>query len=276
VSTLCVLKYLVKSGVIPACYREMRKVLESLAWMIFSDYLALKAMAVGMKSGYEILYFPYEFVSKEWYEWSIDKKLTIRHLGELKRNAIKPFIDVIKTCGKRRGYEWSNTLIEEAIFDNLSVSLYLFLVGREAKVPRELKEFIPLYDKNILIPLVKEDIRRIIKALKGKRLSKSEYELVEEVMDFIQRRVPRKLIPPYPSNEFVLGFVNKVFHSKLLEKYKEYSYFVHSYFASWHIFPFSSVLEFKVFKHELELFSKTLQSLIGSYIEKLLLKPVKL
>ena len=77
------------------------------------------------------------------------------------------------------------------------------------------------------------------------------------------------MIAPYPSNEFVLGCVDKIFHGKLLKKYKEYSHFVHSYFTSWHIFPFSSVLEFKVFKYELETFSQMVHDLIENYVNML-------
>jgi hypothetical protein len=116
--------------------------------------------------------------------------------------------------------------------------------------------------------LAVEDMKNVQKDLERKRLSKFDDILVEELIDMIIGK-SLKIVPPYPSPEFVLGFVSKVLSIELLEPYKEYSQFVHSYFTSWHIFPFSSVLEFKVFRHELSIFARILIQLINSYLREL-------
>jgi len=266
--TLRTLTFFVENGTIPACYREMRKVLENLAWMIFNDTLFFKSVAISKKLDHEIPISPYTLVTKEWYEWSVQRGLTLRHLGELKK-AIKHLVNVIYTLGTTRGYTWKEKDIEETIFSGLSVSLYLLLVSKKAEVPKKSQGFIPIYKKEPLIPLIKENLRYIIKSLKRAPLSASDEHLIGEIAEIFLRDKPNKIIAPYPSNEFVLGFVDKIFHSKLLKKYKEYSHFVHSYFTSWHIFPFSSVLEFKIFEYELEMFSHMVRDLINSYIKTL-------
>jgi len=268
ISTLRALTFLVENGTIPACYRELRKVLENLAWMVLDDILFFKAVSMSGRRGRDIPISPYTLVTKEWYEWSVQRGLTLRHLGELKRS-IKSLVKTIHALGMTKGYAWKEKDIEEAIFGNLSVSLYLLLVGKEVEIPKKLEGLVPIYKKELLAPLIEENLRYIIKSLKGKRLSDSDEYLITEITETTLKETPKEVIAPYPSNEFVLGFVDKIFHSKLLKKYKEYSHFVHSYFTSWHIFPFSSVLEFKVFKYELETFSQMVHDLIKNYVNML-------
>ncbi|MHA1431507.1 MAG: hypothetical protein ACTSRV_14110, partial [Candidatus Freyarchaeota archaeon] len=87
-----------------------------------------------------------------------------------------------------------------------------------------------------------------------------------------EARTSDEVIPPYPSNKFVLELVQEALGSDLLQrKYNEYSHFVHSYFTSWHIFPFSSVLEFKILKHELSIFADIIREMIDLYLKELFL-----
>lgn len=267
ISTLHALISLVENGTIPACYREMRKILENLAWMIFDDYLFFKTRAIKSRKNYEIPRSPYAFISRQWYEWSVQNKFMIRHLGKLKET-MKNLVDLIQAYGQEKEYKWDARTIEKAVFSNFSTSLYLFFVGKDLST-NNLEFFIPQYDTNVLIPLIKEDLKQIIKSLKRRSLPRSDKEFLEKVAELFAERVSRSVVAPYPSNEFVLGFVDKVFNSSLLKKYRGYSHFVHSYYSSWHIFPFSSVLEFKVFRHELEVFSEILYKLINNYVREL-------
>ena len=71
---------------------------------------------------------------------------------------------------------------------------------------------------------------------------------------------------PLPTNKFVLKFVDNLFSTDLYRRfYSEYSFFVHSYFSSWHVLPFSSVLEFKIFKYELNNFSNEIKKLFTGF-----------
>jgi len=64
----------------------------------------------------------------------------------------------------------------------------------------------------------------------------------------------------------VLAFVDKTFSTDLQKKYNEYSFFVHSSFVSWYIFPFSSVLEFKILKYELTTFLQVIRKVLEMYL----------
>jgi len=57
---------------------------------------------------------------------------------------------------------------------------------------------------------------------------------------------------------------------KLMKLYNGYSYFVHSYDEAWQFYPFSSVLEFKIFRHELSKFTKLVMKLINFYEKEIL------
>ena len=64
-SVLQTLKSIFEEGLIPSCYREMRKILEDFSWIIFNDLLLFKmsTLASGILS-------PYRFISKGWFNWA--------------------------------------------------------------------------------------------------------------------------------------------------------------------------------------------------------------
>lgn len=63
VSMIKVLNNLVDNGAVPMCYREMRKILESLAWAVFDDILLFRSIWRGIEVDW--LSHPYRYVSKE-------------------------------------------------------------------------------------------------------------------------------------------------------------------------------------------------------------------
>jgi hypothetical protein len=257
---------LVENGIISACYREMRKILENLSWVIFDDLLLYKTSIVRERKHLMDFLIPYRSVSREWYEWASQEKLVIRNLKELEVKIKDLTAIYLHRKGKKEQLEPKQ--IEEIFFKRISYPLFLALTGKNIQVPKKLDEVIPQYEAGMLRRLAVEDMKNVQKDLERKRLSKFDDILVEELIDMIIGK-SSKIVPPYPSPEFVLGFVSKVLSIELLEPYKEYSQFVHSYFTSWHIFPFSSVLEFKVFRHELSIFARILIQLINSYLREL-------
>ena len=64
---------------------------------------------------------------------------------------------------------------------------------------------------------------------------------------------------------FVIQLMEKLSKMKLMRLYGGYSYFVHSYDEAWQLYPFSSVLEFKIFKHEIYLFIEVIRGLLTFY-----------
>ena len=109
-------------------------------------------------------------------------------------------------------------------------------------------------------------LENIIKDLKHKRLSKSDEEFINKLSEKLKMN-SSKLIPLYPSNDFVIAFVSKGSSINLQKLYSEYSHFIHSYFTSWHIFPFSSALEFKIYKHQLQIFADAILGLMNYYFD---------
>ncbi len=67
ISTLDSLKDLANRGVFPSCYREMRKILENLAWVVFDDILYLRSLTIPIEEEYYWAYRPYSDIPKGWY-----------------------------------------------------------------------------------------------------------------------------------------------------------------------------------------------------------------
>ena len=266
-STLRALISLVENGAIPACYREMRKILENLSWMIFDDLLLYKSNALRSRRQLVEFLVPYRSVSREWYEWASQEKLVLRKLKDLE-DKIEVLANTICLYAKDEEKSVNEKLIKKVLFKRMSYPMFLLLTGINVKVPRKLKGLVPQYEVEMLSSLAIEDIKSILKDVKSEYSSIFVDTLLEEIISKIFKK-DSKIVPQYPSPEFVLAFVSKTLSVELLEFYKEYSQFVHSYFTSWHIFPFSSVLEFKVFKNELLAFTRTLVQLLNSYLQEL-------
>ncbi|MBN1762871.1 MAG: hypothetical protein JW878_07355 [Methanomicrobia archaeon] len=257
-SILNTFPYLVENGAIPSCYREMRKILENLSWVIFDDLLFYRSKITG-----DELLSPYRFVSKEWYDLASQNRHMIRNLGQLKKE-IDGSSEEIYLYGKGKGYNWTKGKIIETFFEKISYPMFLMLINADAQIPPELEGVVPQYEVKTLRDLAILDLENIMKDLKHKRLSKSDEEFIDKLSEKLEIN-SLKLIPLYPSNDFVISFVSKVSSINLQKLYNEYSHFIHSYFTSWHIFPFSSVLEFKIYKHQLQIFDDAILSLMNYY-----------
>jgi hypothetical protein len=263
-SILNTFPFLVEKGAITSCYREMRKILENLSWVIFDDLLFFRVKNRREKDEISLL-SPYRFISKEWYDWASQNQYMIRNLGQLKKE-IKFLSEEIYHYGKRKGYNWNEEKIIETFFENISYPTFLMLINADAQIPPELEGIVPQYEVKTLRDLAIRDLDNIIKDLKHKRLSKSDEEFIDKLSEKLDLEIKSsKLIPLYPSNDFVIGFVSKVSSINLQKLYNEYSHFIHSYFTSWHIFPFSSVLEFKIYKHQLQIFADAIRGLMNYY-----------
>jgi len=253
---------IVENGAVTSCYREMRKVLENLSGVVFDDLLFFRVKNRRGKDETSLL-SPYRFISKEWYDWASQNQHMIRNLGQFKKE-IKVLSEEIYLYGKRKGYNWNEEKIIEIFFEKISYPMFLMLINADAQIPKKLEGFVPQYEVKTLRDLAIRDLENIIKDLKNKRLSKSDGEFIDKLSEKLEIN-SSKLIPLYPSNDFVIAFVSKVSSINLQKLYNEYSHFIHTYFTSWHIFPFSSVLEFKIYKHQLQIFDDAILGLINYY-----------
>ena len=201
VSTIKALNNLVDNGAIPSCYREMRKILESLAWAVFDDILLFKSVKRGLEVDW--LPHPYRYVSKEWYE-SIrqQKEFTVHNLGILKKK-IKELINALEG-----GRNWSKKefeTLERTIFENLSYPSFLLILGEDAGVVKN-AEFVPVYDTPLLLTTARGNFKEVAKIL-----GLEPDEFADKVMKTLERTTLPVIVPPYPSNDFVLAFVDKLF-----------------------------------------------------------------
>jgi len=271
ISTLQALIYLVENGAIPACYREMRKILENLSWVMFDDFLFFRHAALKRAGRREVeIPNPYSLVTRDWYNWSIQHGCIVRNLGEMKKG-MKNIVEKTLSYGGKKGYDWSEKQIEKVLFQGLSTSLVLLCLGKERDVTGKSREFVPKYEVKKLLTLASRDLEGVIKGLGRPRLNRSDKQFIEALVQSLGSKFSSgEVVPPFPSNEFVLGFVVKMLSNRSLKKkYDEYSHFIHSYYTSWHIFPFSSILEFKIFKCEFKEFARNIQQLMTDYLHEL-------
>lgn len=266
------LEPLVESGAIPSCYREIRKILENLAWVMFDDILFYKNSNLG---GEPIR--PYQEVTLDWYDWAKREKRMLKNLGDWDRFT-QNIVENIYLYGKIKRYNWSKNKIKKILLKEVSYSLFLLLTNVELDykdartnvldtVPESIKN--KVYDAKSLIPLANEDLKRTIIKLKNRKLSVSDKNLVDVILKNLESKLPKYIVPPYPSNGFVLGFVGETFDQDIIKYYGEMSYFVHSYSSSWLIIPFSSLLEFKILLYELPKFIDIIQKTFSKYFEDL-------
>jgi len=204
--TLQVIHNCVHKGAVSTCYREMRKILENLSWVIVDDILLFR------KRSYEEYCKRLDFIpplrlpSKEWYEWSKEKRLILKSLSDL----VKPLQTVVKKIKEK--YGWNKKKIEKAIFNNMSYPLFLTLIGKNSQPPDKLKLFIPSYEIKQFKPIIEKNIEDIISQLKGKPLSNYDREFIRELSELIVEKENRSFITtiPYPSTSFIIQLLEKV------------------------------------------------------------------
>jgi len=251
VESLRALKFLIERGCISSCYREMRYILENLAWNMMADILLFRELKETREIG--LFINPYAEVAKEWFEEAKKLRATINNINDFKKMT-KKFLDEIDV-------KENIDKLEEVIFHNISYSIFLLLTGRflhEEEKKKISKEFIPIYTTSDLLKIAKRRLESIFK---------DQPKIVNGFLTKFSKQ--DDIIPSYPSTTFVLSFIDRLFSTKLQYMYDEYSFFTHSYFASWHIIPFSSVLEFKILKEEIKKFVNTITELLKKYVDEL-------
>jgi len=124
--------------------------------------------------------------------------------------------------------------------------------------------FIPVFKLKHFIKYCRDHLRDILIESIGKGKIIKNDEIVEEVIAKLTGST-ELLVFPYPSTSFIIQLISKITKINLNSLYNEYSYFVHTYDKAWQIYPFSSVLEFKILKHELNRFYQVIMKLIEFY-----------
>ncbi len=256
ISTLDALKDLANRGTFPACYREMRKIVENLAWVIFDDILYFRSLITNEYW----MFRPYSDIPKEWY----DLRSKFANIYDLKQAEDKLKKDYLRGLKQLKYEKDLKDEIVKIILGNLSYLSFIALFSKDAsKIDQNFKGLLPILESVNILNIAKSDLQRILNNL---NLGK---DVVNDILNKLKTSLPSEIIIPFPSNRFVLEFIDYTFSTDLYRFYSEYSFFVHSYFTSWHVMPFSSILEIKIFRHELSKFSNEIQKLFKNYVNSL-------
>ena len=193
--------------------------------------------------------------SKEWYQWARSKGLIIRSISDF----LKP-LRLIK-----EKVSVSKRTIEDAFCRNVRYPLFLSFAKTDELPPNSLRDILS-YESESLSIFVKENLREVMQKLAGASSSS-----LDELTRLLIGDRPFFSIR-YPSNSFIIQLLEKLSNLKLSTLYERYSYFVHSYDKTWQFYPFSSVLEFKIFKNELIQFIKLIKEVLNFFDKELLLR----
>lgn len=265
---------LASDGVAPSCYRELRKLLENLCWGVFDDLLRRNA------GYYE--YFqdnrtvkggpaPYQYLNQPWYEWDDS---ALRGYGDVKEE-IHSLRNELQTHLRDTGYDIHKGEITVTVRDLMSYPLFIALTGTPTpKVEAEqdeIDQFVRPWSPDELRPLVRQTLHMMLREAKGTNLYKKDNHFLDNLAEDVTAGDESFVIAPaFPSNAFVIDYVNRVFNAPRIDlsaMYSDYSYFVHSYSGSWQVYPFSSVLEFKILRHEIDQFRNAVEHLLSDYID---------
>lgn len=231
-NTIRALSSLSAGGALPSCYREMRKILENLSWVVLDDLLYLR-----MSSGSEdVLLFepPYRNANTTWFDWCRKGGHNLPYLDKLTDRLDDLLVRAQLSAPERRASR-------KAILDNLTYPLLLTLTY-EPTQKEPASNHVPTFSSKDLDRFAKVDIARIL-----------EGQLGEDSITNIGLGIATQgqtVVPRYPSNEFVRHLLDETSGNAKSSLYDQYSFFVHSNFEAWGIFPFSSILEFKIFHQE--------------------------
>lgn len=262
-------------GSIPPCYRELRKLLENLSWSVFDDLLFINAEYATIYDDSSVPPHtpprPFLSANQQWYNWVRGRQTPS---FETQRSQLRDRLYDHSTRSRLSyddKYGITKGTITEVLKTNLSYPLYIALAGLEVETTESVESFVTPVNPAHLKPGVRRTIQNVVRSLKeGRRLGQLDEEFIDTLTDELLDIEANYLVPPFPSNNHVIGYLDSLWHhelpSRLDDFYGEYSFFIHSYPSSWQIHPHSSILEFKILAHEIDRFSHAVSTLIEQYL----------
>lgn len=258
----------------------MRKLLENLSWAIFDDFLFINSdyySYLKNNPSQELVHLPRSFheFDVKWYNWSQNKQS--RNFKQKLENLRNEIFDHCREPKLKYDEKYRITKgdITAELKKNMSYPLYIALAGIEIESTEfeEVKDFLHPYQLDALKPVMYHNLEKILKVLKGGRsLGKLDKKFL---WDIVEKNViedgNKFIVPPFPSNRNITDYIDAIWGNRVKNKlskfYSQYSIFVHSYIHSWQVYPFSSVLEFKILNNEVEEFFSTVTRLLETYLE---------
>jgi len=261
----------------PLIFREFRKMLEMLTLLLFEAAMLRK----DMQNFYEIV----EFIDEEQRKYLKEIIYYLYDqvaLGILLSWDSKEYFDEV---GKEAHIKSLSKIVDKNVIDGLQEALNLS-VNKLRKLIEKNVSWILLFtlsslrskEPGITAIEVDESLLDIITHLQSLFLAKSltnDKKLVEEYADKAYRTIRRlqktyDIIYPVPSISFLIQYAEKLIKgSKLNKLYSDYCFFVHTYPSSLQLYPYMSILEYRMLPNELERFYTVISRIIDSIIDVL-------
>ena len=244
---------LARDGAVTSCYREMRKLVENLGWVGLDDLLFLNTQLGLTKAEFsqvsETFVPPYRFVNRKWFMWAKGKRF------------MKRFSDINVPMNKMLSpinQDWKKSkAVRSDVVKSISYPILLALTS--SQIEGEIPDDVLKYDSVQMGALAQKNLSQILfrNKIKGSSVSAIAAELMKNLAE-------SAVVPRYPSNELVLQLFDRMAGTHLYGLYDAYSTFIHSYSDTWLIFPFSSVLELKIFNSEFSRFSDEITTALNA------------
>jgi len=275
----CIL--LIKNGLATAVYREFRRILEIVSYSVFLDNLLRNTISMLKKADYDLLedYTNHIFgYSERHYKILMDikekdAKGSVANLREFE-DKLKPIVEDILTYTKLCGKSVSKRRVFKTIREQVSFPLFYYAFGVPIEYinedNKELFQYLAI-DAEKLYELSLRNLIKILISIQNKTApSQKDVRLSELILDKIRGK-SCEIVAPALHPAFLYQYSGKLLGANITGPYRDYSTFIHLYPNTTQILPFSSILEYKVLRNEVEKFSSLLNEIISKYSSKIFL-----
>lgn len=272
------IRSLIEDGFVSPCFMGFRKFLENLCWAIFDDFLVTNSNFYSyFKENKEVtaLPRPYRYLTREWYDKA---KRRPSSWDKFKEETLKPLRDKFYIHLQGSGHKADKGKITINLRQNMSYPLFVALTGEyviDKDINMEEFGYTAPFRSEEMYSLLKSALGFVMENLKESNLVDRDKEFIDFLVDDITVNKDYKyILPSFPKISFVIDYIDRLFPKFSSEKgkglstlFNEYSQFVHSYSHFWQVYPYSSVLEYKVLRHESNRFYKNVRSLLKEYMK---------
>jgi hypothetical protein len=251
ITELDAIKLLSKNGFISSCYREIRSLVERMSWVILEEYLELNSFKLWNIENKE-LPAPLLNINSKWRE--SDQKQNLLKITDLIPVNIKPPLN-----------NNQKSKLIKLLLKNMSIEMYVALAGKPSNDCNNSK--IPFLDIN----LIRKGIDEVAECIQNQNYLEN---ISNEVINNLRQKWENSLCGdfPFPTSNFIFEFLNKIFDKKLdaiQSVWHRYSLFIHPYLFTWEVLSNTSVIEYKIFEHELQNPEKIIEIELESLFEHL-------
>lgn len=268
------LKSLTEIGDFPACFSEMRRIIEGLTTHMFWDQLMLNLLKTEQRAKDVDLM---RLFNEGTFKAAKERNLNIKEVSNKKQILANESLKIILnesslTPDKTRKFV-------KKMHENMSIASYALIYGKfmstsefsgwnEKQIEKsELMIIDPKYDLDSL----EIGIREVIDALTSSGIIQTESS--NDIHDNLFTSLRKEkiiLMPPSPTLPLrIIGYsiLSEKPLSELKDMYNEFSPFTHSTWESNTVWPYTSVLEIMTFAENLKRFAQSLDDTINDFID---------